>query len=101
METLPSDEYHPSGPFEMSIRIGGYQTGSTFQPCDLLTELPLKLIESDPITISRVKSCVFEAIVQGYKSIVYNFVRHGNSQLIDRDICTFKGFDLEKIFEEG
>ena len=54
---------------EMSIRIGGYLgagnieemgvDASSLKNCDLLTDMPLKLIESDPITISRVKDCVY------------------------------------------
>ena len=53
----------------MSIRIGGYLgpanreemgiDASTVMNCDMLTDMPLKLIESDPITIARIKDCVF------------------------------------------
>jgi hypothetical protein len=53
----------------MSIRVGGYLgagnieemgvDASSLNNCDILTDMPLKLIESDPITISRVKDCVY------------------------------------------
>jgi hypothetical protein len=45
----------------------------------MLTDMPLKLIESDPITIARVKDCVFQAIMDGYSHIVYNFIRNGST----------------------
>ena len=95
---------------EMSIRIGGYLgpgnieemgvDASTIMSCDMLTDVPLKLIESDPIAISRVKDCIFQAIMDGYSHIVYNFIRNGSTQLTDRDICNFKGFDIENLWNE-
>ena len=96
----------------MSIRIGGYLSeahieslaaqglATDVQEADKLTEMPLKLIREDPVTISRVRQCVYQAIMDGYTHIVYNFVRSGNSQLTERDTCTFKGFDLEELWNE-
>ena len=61
--------------------------------------MPMKLLE-DPVAIQRAKECAFTAIMDGYTHIVYNFVRSGQTQLIDRDMCTFKGFDLEEIWNQ-
>ncbi len=33
-------------------------------------------------------------------NIVYNFIRNGSTQLTDRDICNFKGFDIENLWNE-
>ena len=41
-----------------------------------------------------------QAILDGYTSIVYNFVRDGNSQLTESDRCVFKPLDLEELWTE-
>ena len=95
----------------MSIRIGGYATAKSIEgmdledeqalpECDMLTETPLKLIAQDPITIQRVKECVYSAIMDGYTHVVYDFIRNGCSQLTKADICGFKGFDMEQLWAE-
>lgn len=41
------------------------------------------------------------AVLDGYQTIVYNFIRDGSTQLNLLDSCDdFKGFDLEKEFNE-
>lgn len=96
---------------EMSIRIGGYLNEQRLEEMDmeernslstssLLTSTPLKLIHECPVTIQRVKECVFQAILDGFTHVVYDFVRSGDTQLSDLDNCTFRGFDLEKVWTE-
>ena len=64
-----------------------------------LDDMPLKQLEN-PVVIQQTKECVFSAICDGYTHLVYNFVRSGQSQLTDRDICNFEGFDLEALWNE-
>ena len=87
----------------MNIRIGAKGVMAEGELIDSapvpLDDMPLQLLE-DPVVMQQAKECAFSAINDGFTHIVYNFVRSGQSQLTDRDICTFKGFDLEKIWEE-
>ena len=84
----------------MSIRIGqkGVTTLADTVP-EPIDDMPLRQLEN-PIIIQQTKECVFAAINDGYTEVVYNFVRYGNSQLTDADICSFKGFDLEQMWHE-
>mgnify|MGYP006137474687 CR=1 FL=1 len=77
--------------YEMNIRIGSLGVDEEQEP---INDMPLKLLE-DPVIVQRTKECAFAAINDGYTHLVYNLVRSGATQLTDRDICTFKGFDLE------
>jgi hypothetical protein len=85
----------------MSIRIGGYlPKSSDLIEADKLQSCPMKLIHEDPITKSRVRQAVHQAILDGYTSIVYNFVRSGDTQLTESDRCIFQPFDLEELWKE-
>lgn len=70
----------------MSIRIGAYSREQGAD-ADSLTAFPQKLITDDAVTIARVKSAVVQAILDGYRHVVYNFVRCGNSQIAETDRC--------------
>jgi hypothetical protein len=84
----------------MNIRIGSRGiTGDGNEQVEPLDDIPLKQLE-DPVVIQKAKECAFSAIMDGYTSIVYNIVRAGSSQLGNTDICSFKGFDLEKLWHE-
>lgn len=39
-------------------------------------------------------------MLDGYTHVVYNFIRSGDTVLQAHDECTFKGFDLPKLWLE-
>lgn len=82
-----------AGKYQMSIRIGGYisqeevkQTGIDVPEWDMATEFPQKLLLNDAF-VKKIKECVFQAIMDGYTTVVYNFVRHGDNKLTANDEC--------------
>ena len=78
--------------FEMNIRVG--------EPEMLPHANPLLLLE-DNVVRKATQHAALSAVLDGYNCIVYNFVRDGQQQLQDRDICEFKGFDLEKVWVDS
>ena len=72
----------------MNIRVGD----GTPSPC------PLRLLE-DPVIVRQTQEAAVAAVVDGYSTIVYNFIREGTT-LNPNDTCNFHGFDnLQTIYE--
>lgn len=61
--------------------------------------MPMKVFD-DPVSVQKVKECAFAAINDGYTNLVYNFVKDGQNNLSEMDICKWRGFDLEELWRE-
>lgn len=76
--------------YEMNIRIGNDSTPSA---------TPQKLLQ-DTMVLKQTQEAALSAILDGYTTIVYNFLREG-SMLQAHDNCEFTGFDLQKLWSES
>ena len=74
------------GNFEMNIRVGDGNP----------TAFPMKLLNDEQVC-KRAEEAAISAILDGYTVLVYNFLRTG-ATLTPQDSCEFKGFDLEKAY---
>jgi len=60
---------------EINLRIGEAITDQ-IKP----SECPMKLLQ-DPLVVQQTKEAALSAVLDGYQTIVYNFIRDGTSQL--------------------